>query len=100
MKNSEDNVFITWNLNAKYANYNCSKTDQRVLLKNSLNDADLFIADNDIATHRDSRTNTNDIIDYVISLPAIHDNTQSPSITQRCHNVVVGVVTTLWHGRK
>ena len=37
----------------------------------ALYNADLFIADNSIPTHRDSRTSSSDIIDYIISSPAI-----------------------------
>ena len=40
-------------------------------LGKALYNADLFIADNSISTHRDSRSNTSDIIDYVISSLAI-----------------------------
>ena len=46
-------------------------------LKKALNDADLFVADNSKPTHRDSKTDTNDIIDYIISSPAIYNNIQN-----------------------
>ena len=36
-------------------------------LKKALYNADLFIADNSKPTHRDSRTNTSNIIDYITS---------------------------------
>ena len=49
-------------------------------LKKALYNADLFIADNSIPTHRDSRTNTSDIIDYVISSPAIFNKIQNLSL--------------------
>ena len=44
--------------------------------KNALYNADLFIADNSIPAHRDSRTNTSDIINYVISSLAIFNKIQ------------------------
>ena len=57
MKNSEDNVIITWNLNAKLVTTTALKTDQLVIvLKKALNDADLSIADNNIPLHQDNRT--------------------------------------------
>ena len=49
-------------------------------LKKALYNADLFIADNSIPTHRDSRTNTSDIIDYMISSPAIFNKIQNLSL--------------------
>ena len=49
-------------------------------LKKAFYNADLFIADNSIPTHRDSRTNTSDIIDYVISSPAIFNKIQNLSL--------------------
>ena len=42
-----------------------------MVLKKALYNAYLFIANNSIPTHRDSRTNASDIIDYVISSPTI-----------------------------
>ena len=36
-----------------------------------------FIDDNSKPTHRDSRRNTSDIIDYIISSPAIFNNIQN-----------------------
>ena len=39
-------------------------------LKKALYDADLFVAENSKPTHRDRRTNTSDIIDYIISSPS------------------------------
>ena len=49
-------------------------------LKKALYNADLFITDNSIPTHRDSRTNTSNIIDYVISSPAIFNKIQNLSL--------------------
>ena len=49
-------------------------------LKKALYNANLFIADNSIPTHRDSRTNTSNIIDYVISSPAIFNKIQNLSL--------------------
>ena len=49
-------------------------------LKKALYNADLFIADNSLPPNRDSRTNTSDIIDYVISLPAIFNKIQNLSL--------------------
>ena len=46
-------------------------------MKKALYNADLFIADNSNPTHRYSRTNICDIIDYVISSPAIFSNIQN-----------------------
>ena len=78
IKNSADNIIITGDLNAKHTDFNCSKTDKwGMALKKALNDADLFVADNSKPTHRDSKTDTNDIIDYIISSPAIYNNIQN-----------------------
>ena len=49
-------------------------------LKKALYNTDLYIADNSIPTHRDSRTNASDIIDYVISSPAIFNKIQNLSL--------------------
>lgn len=38
-----------------------------IALKNALYNADLFIANNSIPTHQDSRTNSNVRIDYITS---------------------------------
>ena len=46
-------------------------------LKKALYNADLFITENRKPTHRDSRTNTSDIIDYIISSPVIFNNIQN-----------------------
>ena len=48
--------------------------------KKALYNANLFIADNSIHTHRDSRTNASDINDYIISSLAIYNNIQNLSI--------------------
>ena len=78
IKNSADNIIITGDLNAKHTGFNCTKTDRwSMALKKALYNADLFIADNSIPTHRDSRTNTSDIIDYAISSPAIFNKIQN-----------------------
>ena len=67
IKNSADNIIITGDLNAKHTDFNCTKTDRwGMALKKALYNADLFIADNSLPIHRDSRRNTSDIIDYVI----------------------------------
>ena len=72
IKNSADNIIITGDLNGKHNNFNCTITDRwGMALKKALYNADLFIADNSLPTHRDSRTNTSDIINYVIFSPAI-----------------------------
>lgn len=42
-------------------------------MKNALYNADIFIAKNRKPTHRDSRRNTIDIIDYIIPSPAIYN---------------------------
>ena len=81
IKNSADNIIITGDLNAKHTDFNCTKTDRwGMALKKALYNADLFIADNSLPTHRDSRTNTSDIIDYVISSPAIFNKIQNLSL--------------------
>ena len=46
-------------------------------LKKALYNADLFFVDNSKPTHRDSRTNSSDIIDYIISSPAIFNKVQN-----------------------
>ena len=48
--------------------------------KKALYNANLFIADNSIHTHRDSRTNASDINDYMISSLAIYNKIQNLSI--------------------
>ena len=81
IKNSADNIIITGDLNAKHTDFSCTKTDRwGMALKNALDNADLFIDDNSIPTHRDSRTNASDIIDYVISSPAIFNKIQNLSL--------------------
>ena len=76
-----DNIIITGDLNAKHTDFNCTKTDRwGMALKKALYNADLYIADNSIPTHRDSRTNASDIIDYVISSPAIFNKIQNLSL--------------------
>ena len=76
--NSADNTIITGDLNAKHTDFNCTKTDRwGMALKKALYDADLFVAENSKPTRRDSRTNTSDIIDYIISPPAISNNVQN-----------------------
>ena len=46
-------------------------------MKKALYNADLFIDDNSKPTHRDGRTNRSDIIDYIISSPAIFNKIQN-----------------------
>ena len=77
IKNSADNIIITGDLNAKHTDFDCSKTDKWVMaLKKALYDADLFVAENSKPTHRDSKTSTNEIIDYIISSAAFYNNIQ------------------------
>ena len=45
-------------------------------IKKALCSADLFIVNSKL-THRDSRTNSSDIIDYIFSSPAIFNKIQS-----------------------
>ena len=78
IKKTADNIIITGDLNAKHIDFNCTKTDKWGLaLKKALYNADLFIADNSNPTHRDGRTNKCDIIDYIISSPAIFSKIQN-----------------------
>ena len=73
-----DNIVITGDLNAKHTDFNCTKADRwGMALKKALYNTDLFIADNSISTHRDNRTNSSDIIDYIISSPAIFNKIQN-----------------------
>ena len=73
-----DNVIITGGLNAKHVDFNCTKSDKWSLaLKKALYNTDLFIADNSKPTHRDGTTNKSDIIDYIISSPAIFNKIQN-----------------------
>ena len=51
-----------------------------VALKKTLYQGDLFIVEDNIPAHQDSRTNTNNIIDYEIFSPAIHNKIQNLSI--------------------
>ena len=46
-------------------------------IEKALYGADLFMADNSKPTHRDSRTNTSDISNYIISSPVIFNNIQN-----------------------
>ena len=46
-------------------------------IEKALYSADLFMADNSKPTHRDSRTNTSDISNYIISSPVIFNNIQN-----------------------
>ena len=72
IKNSPDNIIITGDLNAKHTNF---KTDKwGVVLKRALCNADLFITGNSKPTDRDSRTNTSNTIDYLISSPTNFNN--------------------------
>ena len=82
INNSTDNIIITGDHSWKsHTVFNCSKMDKwGIGLKQSLYDADLFIVENSIPTHRESRTNTIDIIDYLISSWAIYSNIQNFSL--------------------
>ena len=83
IKKSADNIIITGDLNATHTNFNCTKTDRwGMALKKALYKVDLFIADNSKPTHRDSRTNSSDIIDYIISSPAIFNKIQSLTLNK------------------
>ena len=83
IRNSVDNIITTGDLNAKHTDFNRTKTDKLgIALKKSLYHANLFIADNSKPTHRDSRTNTSDIIDYVMSSPAIFINIQNLTLNK------------------
>ena len=50
-------------------------------MKKALYNTDLFIAEYSKPTHRDSRTNTSDIIDYIIYSPAIFNNIQNITVS-------------------
>ena len=50
-------------------------------MKNVLYDGDLFIAENSKLTYRESRTNTSDIINYVIPSTAIYNNIQNNDLS-------------------
>ena len=72
----------TMDLKAKHTDFNCSKADKwGIALKKAPNNADIFLVENSIPTNTDNRTNTDDIIDYIISLPAIYNNIQNLSIS-------------------
>lgn len=77
IKNSADNIIITGDLNAKHTYFNCSKVNRGIALKKALYDADLFIAENSTPTHRDSRTISSDITDYIIFSLAIFNKIQN-----------------------
>ena len=69
---------ITGILNARHIDFHCSKTDEwGIALKKALCNADFFTAENSILTHQDRRTNSSDIIDYIISSLAIYNNIQN-----------------------
>ena len=78
IKKTADNIIITGDLNAKHIDFNCTKTDKwGLVLKKALYNADLFTDNNSKPTHRDGRTNRSDIIDYIISSPAIFNKIQN-----------------------
>ena len=78
IKKTADNIIITGDLSAKHTDFNCTKMGRwGIALKKALYNAGLFIADSSIPTYTDSRTNTRDIIDYIISSPSIFDNIQN-----------------------
>ena len=63
IKKTPDNIIITGDLSAKHPDFNCTKMGRwGIALIKALYNADLFIADNSIPRHRDSRTNSSDII--------------------------------------
>ena len=81
IKKTADNIIITGDLNAKHVDFNCTKSDKWGLaLKKALYNIDLLIADNRKPTHKDGRTNKSDIIDYIISSPAIFNKVQNPTL--------------------
>ena len=98
IRNSADNIIITGDLNAKHADFNCTKTDKwGMSLKKALYDADLFVFENIKPTQRDSRTNTSDIIDYIISSPAIYNNIQNLTLNNNLssdHSAILFDITT------
>ena len=54
IKKTADNIIITGDLSAKHTDFNCTKMGRwAIALKKSLYNADLFITDNSIPTHRD-----------------------------------------------
>ena len=78
MKHLAKIVITIRDYKSKYADFNCSKTAKHgIALKKALYDADLFIAENSIPMRQDSRTNISDIMDYIISSPAIYSNIQN-----------------------
>ena len=53
IENSADNVIITGDLNVKHTDFNCTKMGQwDIAMKKALYGTDLFIAENNIPTHR------------------------------------------------
>ena len=78
IKKSADNIIINGELNTKHTGFNCTKMVRwGIALKKALYNADLFIAYNSTPTHRESRIKTSNIIDYVISSPAVFNKTQN-----------------------
>ena len=78
IKKTADNIIIVGDLNTKHIDFNCTKSNKWGLaLKKALYNADLFIADNSKPSHGGGRTNKSDIIDYIISSPAIFNKFQN-----------------------
>ena len=78
IKKTADKIIITGDLSAKHTDFNCTKMGRwGKVLKKALYNAGLFIVDSSISTYRDSRTNSSDIIDYIISSPSIFNNIQN-----------------------
>lgn len=78
IKNFADNIIMTGVLKAKHTDFISSKTDKwSITWEKALYNADLFIAENSKPTHQDSRSNTSDIVDCVISSRAIYNNLQN-----------------------
>ena len=72
IKNSIDNIIISGDLNAERTDFNCSRMDKwSITLKQALYDENLPIAENELPTDQDSRNNSRDIVDYLISSPAV-----------------------------
>ena len=78
-----DNKITTRDLNARHTDFNCTKTDRwRMALEKALYNADLFITGNSKPTHRDSRTNSSDIIDYKVSSQPIFKKIQNLTLNK------------------
>lgn len=68
IKSSGGTVIITWEFNIKQTEFNFNKADQwGIASKKSFYGPDIFVAEKNISKQRDSRTNTRDITNCVIS---------------------------------